>query len=74
MGAEKLRTTIIKKAHISEQKFAPAQEVYLVKYIRKLDGLGILPRKDLLQHQAQQIASHLVEDHKVIGTKWIDRF
>ena len=62
-----------KKVHISEQKLAPAQ-AYLVRYVRKLDGLGISPRKGLLWHQAQQIANHLVEDHKVIGTKWVDRF
>ena len=48
-----------KKTHISEQKLAPAQEAYFVKYVCKL---------------AQQIANHLVGDHEVIRTKWVDRF
>ena len=69
MGAKNLGQQSYKKVHISEQKLAPAQEAYLVRYVRKLDRLSILLRKDLLPHQAQQIANHLVEDHEVVGTK-----
>ncbi|KAI9778827.1 MAG: hypothetical protein M1816_003891, partial [Peltula sp. TS41687] len=44
-----------RQAHADQQKLTPFQEAYLVKWVKKLDDLGIPARRDLLQNQAQRI-------------------
>ena len=57
-----------RQAHVNEQKLTIFQEVYLGKYAKQLDNVGIPACHNLLQAQAQRILRQNGDLNAILGT------